>query len=72
MYTEIIRPADKVIIKKGDRFYLNTQYGKFLKKITWLGEHTFEWNSGWCNIGALELNPNMKSSVKFELYEHKL
>jgi hypothetical protein len=72
MYTEIIRPTDQVTIRKGDRFYLHTEHGTFLRKITWLGEHAFEWNCGWCDTMSLELNLNSKSKVKFELNENKV
>ena len=72
MYNEIIRKTDNTIINKGDRFYLINQYGTFLKKISWLGEHNFEWLGGWCDVDSLELNPNKKSKVKFILNEENL
>jgi hypothetical protein len=71
MYNEIVRPTDQVVIRKGDRFYLHNEYGTFLRKITWLGEHSLEWLGGWCNTHQLELNSNPKSKVKFELNENK-
>jgi len=72
MYNEIIRKTDNAVIKKGDRFYLRNEHGTFLRKITWLGEHAFEWNCGWCDIKSLELNLNSKSKVKFTLDEKNL
>jgi hypothetical protein len=68
MYTEIIRKTDNVTIKKGDLFYLHNEYGTFLRKISWLGEHLFEWKSGYSSVESLELNKNKKSKVKFELF----
>lgn len=69
MYDEIIRETDNTVIRKGDRFYLHTEHGTFLKKITWLGEHYFEWCGGYASTSDLELNPNPKSKVKFKLSE---
>jgi hypothetical protein len=42
-------------------------YGKFLRKITWVGETHFEWNGGWSRIDSLVENDNKRSKVKFIL-----
>lgn len=53
--------------KKGDYFYLVNQYGKFLKKISWIKNQSFEWKNGFSKIESLIPNNNKKSKVKFQL-----
>lgn len=52
-------------IKVGDKIYVITERGKFLRTIGWVGNTKVEWKWGWANIQQLELNPDKKSRVKF-------
>lgn len=56
-------------LELGQYFYYINEYGKFLRKVIWISEHSFEWNSGWANISQLTLNEDKKSKVKFILNE---
>ena len=61
----ITMKASEIIV--GRFFYHTNEYGKFLRKITWVGETHFEWNGGWSSIDSLTQNDNKKSNVKFIL-----
>ena len=37
------------------------------KKINFIGNGNFEFNGGWANVENLNLNKNVKSSIKYEL-----
>lgn len=65
MYTEIIRKSDNVQINLGDFIYHVTEYGKFRRKINWLGEHFIEWSGGYCSVDEIQVNQDTKSKVKF-------
>jgi len=56
-------------INLNDYIYIVNEYGKFLRKVIWKGEHYFEWNSGYAYIDELKPNENKKSKVKFILNE---
>jgi hypothetical protein len=53
-----------VCLKKGSFIYVINEYGKFLKKITYITPYVFEWSFGWGNIQQLERNKDTKSKVK--------
>ena len=54
-----------VHVTLGDNIYVDSEYGRFLRKITWVGEHFIEWNWGYAPINSVSLNPDKKSKVKF-------
>ena len=57
-------------LKIGDYIYIINEYGKkHLRKVTWINQYFFEWNSGWESIDELKSNPDNKSKVKYILYE---
>lgn len=56
-------------LKLGEFIYVINEYGKFLRKIEWIGPYQIEWCYGWANIDQLELNTDKKSKVKFILKE---
>lgn len=58
-----VSPGVRVAL--GDYIYVDTEYGMFLRKVNWVGEHFIEWNCGYCPINSVLLNPNKKSKVKF-------
>jgi hypothetical protein len=54
-----------VRITLGDYIYVDTEYGRFLRKVNWVGEHFIEWNCGYAPIHLVSLNLDKKSKVKF-------
>jgi hypothetical protein len=54
-----------VHVTLGDYIYVDTQYGRFLRKVNWVGEHFIEWSFGYCPVKSVSLNPNKVSKVKF-------
>lgn len=52
---------------KGTRFYLIKDDEKYLRTITWVGEHLFEWNYGFSRVSQLRPNLDKKSKVKYIL-----
>jgi hypothetical protein len=65
MYNKTIRQSDKEIIYKGDKLYLDTEYGLMLRKIVWIGANFVEWRYGYCSLDELKINDNKKSKVKY-------
>jgi len=55
---------------KGTRFYLINGDEKYLRTITWVGEHLFEWNFGFSRVTQLRPNLNKKSKVKYILIQN--
>jgi hypothetical protein len=54
-----------VHVTLGDYIYVDSEYGRFLRKVNWVGEHFIEWSGGYASVNSLSLNPNKKSKVKF-------
>jgi hypothetical protein len=54
-------------LKKGDRFYLITSKGKFLRKITYLNNEKLEWAGGFAREYQMKRNEDIFSSVKWVL-----
>ena len=54
-------------LKKGDRFYLITSKGKFLRKITYLKDEKLEWSGGYARLYQFKPNEDEFSQVKWIL-----
>jgi hypothetical protein len=54
--------------KKGDFIYVCNSYGKFLRRLSWVGESNVEWRFGWSKLDHLIKNPDEKSRVLFIIY----
>lgn len=57
--------SPEVRVALGDYIYVDTEYGRLLRKVNWVGEHFIEWNCGYSPINSVLLNHNKKSKVKF-------
>jgi hypothetical protein len=51
-------------VKKGDFIYVVNSYGKFLRRLSWVGESNVEWKFGWCRLDQLVKNPDESSKVR--------
>lgn len=60
---QIISEMEEVCLLN-EKFYLINEHGKFLKKIKYVKNETFEWESGWAYIS--QLKPN-EGKVKYLL-----
>jgi len=49
----------------GDNIYKIDEYGKHIRKLTFVSEFSFEWSSGWGRVSELTINKDLKSRVKF-------
>ena len=59
------------IVYLGRSFYLKTERGVFLRKITWTKENLFEWRFGWGRLSDLKPNENPGSKVLLILDQTK-
>jgi hypothetical protein len=57
--------SPEVRVTLGDYIYVDSEYGRFLRKVNWVGEHFIEWSGGYASVNSLSLNHNKKSKVKF-------
>jgi hypothetical protein len=59
-------------MKKGTRFYLIIDDKRYLRTMTYVGDHLFEWDCGFSTLSKLRENTNKKSKVKYILIQNQL
>jgi len=57
---------------KGTRFYLIIDDKRYLRTMTYVGNHLFEWDCGFSTLSKLRENTNKKSKVKYILNQNQL
>jgi len=54
-------------IKKGDKFYLITSKGKFLRKVTYIKDQKLAWAGGYARLYQMSVNDDDFSKVRWIL-----